>query len=103
MSINEQLRSMMPTDKTSRELAKEFGVTPQRMNDWLTNAGLEAGWDYAETNSGWGVNWAAVDWTQRNIDIASHYRRDQRYVANMRKKHAPSEFKSSRRLTRLKK
>lgn len=90
----------MPTDKTSRELAEEFGVSPKQMNSMLTNAGLEAGFDYAPMPNGWGVDWATIDWSLRNVELAKRLRRDQRYVAAMRRKHAPSEFKSSRRLPR---
>lgn len=102
MSINEQLRSMMPTNKTARELAEHFGVSPESMNDWLVNAGLKSGVHYAPMFCGWGVDWANVDWSLRNVDLAKQLHRDQRYIANMRRKHAPPELKSSRRLTRLK-
>jgi len=98
MSITEQLRDMIPTEKTSRQLADHFGVTPEQMNNILCHAQLKSGVHYAPRFGGWGVDWSAVDWSLRNMTLAKQLRRDERYVARMRRKHAPLEFKSSRRL-----
>lgn len=95
----------MPTDMDTQELADYFGVTRSKMAQALRNFGFVAGLDYSfvKKRRKWGVDWANVDWSKRNTELAKELRKTREYVSNMRKKWAPEEYRWGHTLRKSKK
>ena len=88
----DELERIMPTDKTLRELAEDYGVTTTHMHRVLAYWGYEPG-DWRKTRGD--VDWANVDWTLRDWQIIRRTGKTHVHVNKMRKKHAPPHLKTS--------
>jgi len=80
----EELDSIMPTDMTTKEIARYYNVPTKRMETYLLRYGFLPDVDYRRAKTRY--DWDAVDWSKSNTTIAKELGCDRTTVWLRRKR-----------------